>query len=973
MPRNALFDNVKGILIFLVVFTHFLLPYVEGGAAGVAIDALFYFVFCFHMPFFVFISGYFSKDTQKARDTAFLRMLAPFLFFNTVMVLILYLGGVQRFSLVTPVYVNWYLLALYVWRVLLHDLVKIRLILPLSLVAALLVGFSPEVTNYLALSRIVAFLPFFLLGYFTPPETLERLRRVNVVVGLLGLALAGAMVYRLTLQGSLSLPLLLADNYVSFSELYMRAMVFGLALLIGASLFILSPSERLPFLTTCGENTLLIYVLHRYVTFAFQHFVPEWQWRDWYIVPVFLCSVVTTWGLGRPAWMQLYQRASQWVGRQCLAGQAASRRAVHVVIGLLAVTALGLAVYGRHDDHADHPIYPVMSPSLAGTLDAETAVTISFVGDMILLEDQVKHALNPKTGQYDFSPVFEHVRDRLQAADYAIGVLEVPLAGSEAGYSTSNFDDGIPLALNAPDSWASAIKNAGIDLVTTANNHVLDRGAAGARRTLDVLDRIGLAHVGSYRCAEDRRQHRVFVVEVKGIKLAFLAYTYGIGRSDGVDVEQFVGVLASPCDKAAFEKSRRILADDVQEARRHNPDLIIALPHMGQQFSHKADAFSRIWAHTMIAEGVDIVLACHSHAVQPMQYLSVEGSDGKPHNGFVLYCPGNFVNCYTEHDGDAAAIVTLHLNKTGDATSITAASIVPMWIQRRGDGQFAPIPVADALTKPELRSLFSTLDRQRIEQVHEIVTEAMLGARLTTDQLQDRYFYIPDTGYVRQPLKRNSTDTMSTEHLDTDRAALYRLLSDARRVVVLGDSITEGTRNGGYGWFEPLEPLFRDTQFINAGRGGRTTGDMIAELPDLPEHDADVVIVALGVNDVRYRDPRVCAMTEEAYIANIERIVASMRKKNPRAKFVMISVWPAFDNDIYSKLTNEARDAMIDSYNAALREYCHNNGYLFIDATTPIRDFLGRRVTDDYILDHIHPNADRGVRLYGDAVLFGKP
>ncbi|HLA84176.1 MAG TPA: CapA family protein [Thermoguttaceae bacterium] len=994
MPRNPLLDNVKGILIFLVVLTHFLLPYVVEGAAGTTVDALFYGVFCFHMPFFVFLSGYFSKDAQKARDTAFARSLAPFLFFNTTMMLVFYLGGVHKFSLMTPVYVNWYLLALFAWRVLLADLVKIRFILPLSLAAALLIGFLPEVTNYLALTRIVAFLPFFLLGYYTSPKALEAVRRVNVLVGLLGLALGAAVVYRLTQNHAFSLPLLLADPYANAGQFFMRDVIFALAALFSVSVFILTPAKRIPVLTTWGENSLLIYILHRYVTIAIHSFVPTSQWHDWYTLPVFACAAITTWGLGRPAWMDLYNKAVQWVGNHCSIrpaepaptthGVPRLRRAVGliallavVIIGLPSVMSLGLPSAGSLQESHDDPLHPVLGGSLLKKINADSSVTISFVGDLILLEDQVKQALDPRTMRYDFSPVFEHVKDRLRAADYTIGVLEVPLAGRKAGYSTSNYDDGIPVRLNGPDAWAAAIKDAGIDLVTTANNHVFDRGAAGARRTLDVLDRVGLAHLGSYRSVEERRKNRVFLTEVKGVRLAVLAYTYAPNHHGAAEADQFVGVLAPPKNKAAFNAGRRMVADDVREARRHRPDLIIALPHMGTQFLHEPDDFSRAWAHAMIAEGVDVVLGCHAHATQPIKHLRVSGLNGKLHEGFVVYCPGNFVNCYTKHDGDAAAIVTLHVTKSSRGASVTAASIVPMWIQRRGDGQYAPVPVVDTLRQPKLRAIFSTLDQERIAKVHEIVTQSMLGRRLTLDQMQDRYFYVPPTGYLRQPLEVRRLKKAASERplksLDADRAELQRVLRESRKVLLVGDSISEGTKNGGYSWIEPVEPLFPGVKFLNASRGGRTTGELIGELPGFPNHDADAVFLALGVNDVRYRDPRTCAMTAVDYAANINRIVERLRQKNARARFIMISLWPAFDNDVHSRLSDKARDAMIDEYNAVLRQYCRENGHLFIDATGPIRDFLRYRVTDDYLLDHIHPNAARGVRLYGNAVLFGEP
>ena len=113
-----------------------------------------------------------------------------------------------------------------------------------------------------------------------------------------------------------------------------------------------------------------------------------------------------------------------------------------------------------------------------------------------MLEDQVKNAYNGKG--YDFSPCFEYTKKYISAADFAVGVFEGPLAGNSKGYSNSNFDDGKELYLNFPDEFADAVKTAGFDLVTTANNHLLDMGEAGVDRTIRVLKEKGLDSTGSY-------------------------------------------------------------------------------------------------------------------------------------------------------------------------------------------------------------------------------------------------------------------------------------------------------------------------------------------------------------------------------------------------------------------------------------------------------------------------------------------
>ena len=136
---------------------------------------------------------------------------------------------------------------------------------------------------------------------------------------------------------------------------------------------------------------------------------------------------------------------------------------------------------------------------LINNYDFENAIRISYVGDLILLKDQVISAKNESNGIYDFDEIFKYASDHLKKSDLSIGVYEGPSAGNKTSYSTSNYDDGINLYLNFPDEFAHSVKKAGIDLVTTANNHLLDKGIKGALRTIDILKKNNIIHTGSYK------------------------------------------------------------------------------------------------------------------------------------------------------------------------------------------------------------------------------------------------------------------------------------------------------------------------------------------------------------------------------------------------------------------------------------------------------------------------------------------
>ena len=142
-------------------------------------------------------------------------------------------------------------------------------------------------------------------------------------------------------------------------------------------------------------------------------------------------------------------------------------------------------------------------------------------GDVMSHMPITKDAYVAETGEYDYSHMLQFAARQLQRADYAVANLETVLAGGP-DYS------GFP-AFNSPDALAYGVKDAGFDLLSTANNHSRDQGLDGIFRTLDVLDEVGLAHVGTQRSQQELEENRgIYVADVGGISVAFLSYTYGL-------------------------------------------------------------------------------------------------------------------------------------------------------------------------------------------------------------------------------------------------------------------------------------------------------------------------------------------------------------------------------------------------------------------------------------------------------------
>ena len=120
-----------------------------------------------------------------------------------------------------------------------------------------------------------------------------------------------------------------------------------------------------------------------------------------------------------------------------------------------------------------------------------------------------KSAYNPSSDTYDFSPFFTQISKYTSSADITIGNLETTFAGKERGYS------GYP-TFNSPSELGIAIKDIGIDIVSTANNHCMDKGYSGLSKTLDTLDELGIDHIGTSRNEEE--QNTILIKNINGIK-----------------------------------------------------------------------------------------------------------------------------------------------------------------------------------------------------------------------------------------------------------------------------------------------------------------------------------------------------------------------------------------------------------------------------------------------------------------------
>ena len=277
---------------------------------------------------------------------------------------------------------------------------------------------------------------------------------------------------------------------------------------------------------------------------------------------------------------------------------------------------------------------------------AQSEATLLFVGDLMQHSPQFLRAKQPD-GSYNYDVCFEEVKPFIEAADIAVGNLEVTLGGPPyTGYP----------CFSAPDDWLWAIKETGFDVLTTSNNHCLDRGRRGLERTLMMTDSLGFQTLGTYRNAEERQQRYPLIVEKNGIRFAFITYTYDM---NGFEVEEpnVVNVIDT-----------LMMKRDILIARSLRPDVIIAIMHWGTEYKLQPDNDQRRHAQWLLEQGVDHIIGGHPHVIQPTEYFPYPD---KPDYHTVVWSQGNFISNMSAPQTTEGTMITLTFRKIGLVTRLT--------------------------------------------------------------------------------------------------------------------------------------------------------------------------------------------------------------------------------------------------------------------------------------------------------------
>lgn len=952
--RNLLWDNYKGVLIFLVVFAHFLYSYSQAHI-GTLVNDIVVAIYLFHMPAFIFCSGYLSKSENSKSAKSLTKLLVIYAIFNTLMMVFKYFINGSSINLLVPYNSYWYLLSLICWRILIKYFDGTKYLLPISIIIALLLGFYPEFTNVLSVKRTIAFFPFFIMGYkYTPKMLNDAIKNKTTLKTILSILVAIIFgIILLIIVGKFNFTnILLMSKYTNKLDIFKRLFMFGVSATAIVLLLLVLPNKKLPLITKLGRNSLTIYVIHRFITILFVELLPTKGYSKIYIIYGLIASIITVLILSSDKLNKLINKIVDSITNLILNNKKMKTIILIFFTLLLLINPLKKVYHFLNKEtKVNYNISNKLTSEESKLIN--NSIKISYVGDLILLKDQVTSAYDKETKKYNFDEMFEYTKKYLSNSDFTIGVYEGPSAGDKTSYSTSNYGDGIKLYLNFPDEFAISVKKSGIDFVTTANNHTMDKGLDGALRTLDVLDKVGLEHTGTYRNKEEK--DNIYVKEIKGIKVAILAYTSIMNHNKNDDLYKNYPYLISlmPKDTNKYKKElKKQIENDFKKAKSLNPDIIIVMPHMGTQFEHTTNAYQDEWNRYFIELGADVVLGDHAHAVQPIEYID---------DAVVVNCPGNFANSYVAKDGDATSIVDIYIDTK--TKKVVATSVVPMYTQEVRKNYFRALPIYEIFNNEKLKKEISEYELNRVDEVQKVITKTMLKEEIDINNVEDKYYFINNQYYkkcdINNPYEKYS------------KKELYKLIEKSNSITFIGDSITEGTKNEFHPYYEPLMNTFSNKKIYNISKGGYTTIKIYNEYKSqIKATKTDTYVIALGTNDVRYRNKKICAMTSEEYINNINKIINLIIKSNSKANIVLISPWTSLSNDTISKLNEKDKLAMMEEYGNALNEYANKNNYMYINANDYITNFFKENNPEKYMVDFIHPNNEKGIKLYSEAVLY---
>lgn len=309
-------------------------------------------------------------------------------------------------------------------------------------------------------------------------------------------------------------------------------------------------------------------------------------------------------------------------------------------------------------------------------------ISLLFIGDFMGHMDQINAAYNKETKTYEYDACFSKIAPVLSDADVTLGNLEVTLGVKPySGYPQ----------FSSPPSYATAIKNAGVDMLTTSNNHSCDKGKKGVERTIEILDSLNIGHTGTFINQVEKTKIPAYLIEKNNFRLAVINYTYGTNSIDPTPPN-----VVNYLEKDVIEKDVKYINSKM------SPDEIIAFIHWGDQYKDLPNKSQKDMFEHFKSLGVNLVIGAHPHVLQPMEWNKATETQEE---SLVVYSLGNFVSHQRTFPRDGGAVFKLVLTKDSlKKVHIKDADYFLTWVHEpivNGQKEYYVLPADEYSKKPE--------------------------------------------------------------------------------------------------------------------------------------------------------------------------------------------------------------------------------------------------------------------------------
>lgn len=362
------------------------------------------------------------------------------------------------------------------------------------------------------------------------------------------------------------------------------------------------------------------------------------------------------------------------------------------------------------------------------TVREVSRATVTVCGDVMMHMPIVRSA---KTNEgYDFSKIFSYISTYISAADYAVANLETTLSGTENGNEYTGYPK-----FNSPDALVDGVRDAGFDMLLTANNHCYDYGTFGLKRTLDVVKSKGVDTLGTTNTANEPR----FVVQdVDGISIGMICYTYSEIGSDatmpavnGLRTDANAAGLINAFDYKKLDLFYSQMEGHIAAMKEAGAEAIVLYIHWGNELTTTVNSNQKTIAQKMCDLGVDVIVGGHPHVVQEMALLSNTSDPSR--KTVCIYSLGNLLSnqrkdniaLTTGHSEDSVLFTFSYAKYSDGSVHMINCYVVPTWVLIRGSGnsrQYQILPLDKNLS--DWKAVFE-LDAQQLSDAQDSYTRTM--------------------------------------------------------------------------------------------------------------------------------------------------------------------------------------------------------------------------------------------------------